>query len=175
MAEDTGSTSLRQREAGLPRWGWITLAAAGGVLGLVWYQSHRAAQATAGQQTVDTTAQGLDTGQYESLLAILRDLQGQPSQPTPTPTPTSPWNPTITIPTPNNPTPVQNWIDTSGPGPMRNLTLIAGFRGKPSGAQDILNANTDVLSGISNPLHASLPNGLKLRIPWLDVNGNHLY
>lgn len=120
MAEEQGQgSSLRQREGGLPRWGWIGLAAAVGVVGLVWYQSRKASQATASQTPTDISAQGLDTGQYESLLALLRDIQGNASQPTgtgtmigapiPGPNPTTPpTGPPLTpVPVPNNPRPLR--------------------------------------------------------------------
>lgn len=83
MAEEQGDPGIGQREAGLPRWGWIGLAAAAGAVGLVWYQSHKASAATATQTTPTdtTTGQGLDTGQYETILSTLRDIQGNSSQP----------------------------------------------------------------------------------------------
>lgn len=76
-----GGGGFNQKMMGLPVWAWVALAAAGGIAFVVWRQSRN--KATADDTTAPTTtdAQGLDVEQYESLLALLRDLQGQNSVP----------------------------------------------------------------------------------------------
>jgi len=80
-----GSNLLTRKIAGLPTWGWVGVSAAVGIVMLVWLQNRKKAAAppattdtTGNQSVVDSS--GLATGQYESLLALLRDIQGQPSE-----------------------------------------------------------------------------------------------
>ncbi len=76
-----GGMGLEKKLGPLPRWAWIGLTAAAAVVGLVWWRSRKSAQPTDTTTTSSSSgeAQGLSTEQYESLLAILRDLQGKPS------------------------------------------------------------------------------------------------
>lgn len=79
-------SGLSKKIGGLPTWGWIALAAAGGIGFFMWRQNRAASTAsTATQDTSGTSAEGLPTEQYESLLALLRDLQGHGSTPATTP------------------------------------------------------------------------------------------
>src|SRR5258706_10255876 len=87
-----GGGFFTRKVAGLPTWGWLGITAAVGIVGLLWLQNRKkaAAAATAATDTSTTAPQvfdssGLATGQYESLLALLRDLQGQPSESLPGP------------------------------------------------------------------------------------------
>jgi hypothetical protein len=103
MADTGPPTGLQHKVGGLPQWAWIGLATAAAVVGMVWWKSRSTAASTTSTTpttTADTSGQatGLSTEQYESLLALLRDIQGNQSTPvntTPTPTPT----PTPTAPT----------------------------------------------------------------------------
>jgi hypothetical protein len=72
-----------KKTAGLPMWGWVALAAAGGIAALVWFQRPKApAAATPPTLAVDTTDSSSD--QNAALLAQIRDLQGATSTPTTT-------------------------------------------------------------------------------------------
>lgn len=98
---------LNKKMAGLPTWAWIALAAAGGIVALVWMQNRRKADDT-GSSTASQGASGDDavvsTEQYESLLALLRDLQGGDS--TPVPGTTTPPADGVTKPGVYNPPPI---------------------------------------------------------------------
>lgn len=75
---------LQRRMMGLPMWGWIAIAAAGGIVLILWYQNKKNNQPAPGANadvTGTDTTQGLATSQYEALLAQLRDLQGANSVP----------------------------------------------------------------------------------------------
>lgn len=96
MAE-TKQTSWNARTLGLPLWAWIPVAAGGAGLAFIYYRKRKAASAPANTtQLPDAStanyAAGLDTGQYESLLAQIRDLQGSVSS-LPTSGPTGPAGP----------------------------------------------------------------------------------
>ena len=82
-----GGMGLEKKLGPLPRWAWIGLTAAAAVVGLVWWRSRKSAQPTDSTATSGNSgeAEGLATEQYESLLAILRDLQGKTSTPIPEP------------------------------------------------------------------------------------------
>lgn len=82
---------LSSKMMGLPTWAWIALAAAGGVVALVWIQNRRGSTPpTTDTSRVPDDQAVVSTEQYESLLALLRDIQGAPSTPTtPTTTPTT--------------------------------------------------------------------------------------
>lgn len=73
-----GGGGLSKKMMGLPAWAWVALAAAGGAIFFVWRSKGKSADAAATTSTtpVDSTAQGLDVEQYESILALLRDIQG---------------------------------------------------------------------------------------------------
>lgn len=90
---DSGGGGLQAKYAGLPLWGWIGLAAAGGIGVAMWMRSRKpAAVTTAPAQQTTVDAAGLSTDQYESLLALLRDVQGSASRPM-TPGPPGPGGP----------------------------------------------------------------------------------
>lgn len=69
-----------QRIAGLPVWGWVALAAAGGIATLLWIQSRKSASSSAASQPA-IELQGSDT---QALLDQLQNMQGQPSTSTTT-------------------------------------------------------------------------------------------
>lgn len=71
---------------GLPMWAWLAVAAAGGIVFFVWRGKGSGQQQA--QQTPIQVVPDDDISQDESILAILRNLQGPPSTPAPTPTPT---------------------------------------------------------------------------------------
>src|SRR5258708_7498312 len=78
----SGGSGISQKMMGLPAWAWVAIAAAGGAIFFVWRSRSKtnADAATSTTQTpVDSTAQGLDVEQYESILALLRDIQGNVS------------------------------------------------------------------------------------------------
>jgi len=71
---------LSKKVAGLPTWGWIGIAAAGGVILLLWLQSRKS---QAAPSTQDSSVPSTDqTGAIETLASQIRDLQGAGSQPT---------------------------------------------------------------------------------------------
>lgn len=116
MADDPTGTSnpLRQKLMGLPVWGWLVVFTALGVVGVVWME-HRKKPAdtstdTTGQgASFDATDTGLATDQYETLLAQVRDLQGELSTPiTGPPGPPGPVGPPGTLPKPPPPKPPGN-------------------------------------------------------------------
>lgn len=86
---DTGGGGfLTRKMAGLPTWGWLGISASVGIVLLVWMQNRKKNAVppvadTTSPQVVDSS--GLATGQYESVLALLRDIQGQPSEELPGP------------------------------------------------------------------------------------------
>jgi len=100
-----------QEKAGLPVWGWAGLAVAGGVVVLTWLRSRKSTvtPSTDTSSTQLSDAQGLATDQYETLLSLLRDLQGQNSTPIGDTTPTPVPDPT--------PVPVPNPAPTPSPTP----------------------------------------------------------
>jgi LysM domain len=79
-------SGLKSKVMGLPVWGWVAVAAAGGIVLLMWLQN-RKSKTAAPTDTSGTPAyadlSGLTTEQYESLLALLRDIQGNTSVPAP--------------------------------------------------------------------------------------------
>lgn len=71
---------LGERVFGLPKWGWAGMAVAGGVLVWVWWRGRGSSDQSGGSDTAvypQGLANGLGTDQFESLYAILRDLQGR--------------------------------------------------------------------------------------------------
>lgn len=76
-------SGLDKKLGPLPRWAWIGLATAAAVVGLVWWRSRKSADD--GSQTPvnvgGNEAAGLAEEQFQSLYAILRDLQGSRSTP----------------------------------------------------------------------------------------------
>jgi len=118
-AGGAADNAFSKKMMGLPTWVWVALAAAGGAIFFVWRSRGKSTDTstTATQTPVDSEAQGLDVEQYESLLALLRDIQGSVSQAddddngvndgsgsTPPPTPAAPPPPAKTPSTPK-PTP----------------------------------------------------------------------
>lgn len=82
----TGGTGLRSKLYGVPLWGWMGIAGAAAIVIGLWLQSRKKA-APAPTMPTDTSAfAGPDTGQWEAIMAQIRDLQGKPST-TPTTTP----------------------------------------------------------------------------------------
>lgn len=79
-------------------WGWIAIAAAAGIGVIMWRKTKAPAQS--GQSTPIQVVPDDTSGQYESVLAMLRDLQGaessEPTTPTTTPTPTQDTLPGVT-------------------------------------------------------------------------------
>lgn len=69
-------TGLQSKMMGLPVWAWVALAAAGGITFFIWRQKKSSADTITPQPVVDSESL-VSTEQYESLLALLRDLQGQ--------------------------------------------------------------------------------------------------
>ncbi len=99
--KDSGGTGLNAKLFGLPTWGWVALAGAGGVALLLWLQNRKNA-APAPVQTMDTSNAG--DSQIQDLQAELatvesqiRDVQGMPSTPGPA-GPTGPAGPPGTVP-----------------------------------------------------------------------------
>lgn len=85
---DGGGGFLSRRTAGIPGWGWVALAVAGGVVALLWLQSRKTAAPATTPAPAGTDTTGIADDQYQQLLAQLRDLQGAPSTPTTPATPT---------------------------------------------------------------------------------------
>lgn len=83
---DTGNFFTR-KIGGLPGWGWLAITVGAVAVAAIWIRS-RKSPASPSAPTVDPNAAGLDTGQYEALLALLRDIQGKPSTDVDTPAPT---------------------------------------------------------------------------------------
>ena len=112
--------------AGIPTWGWFGIVAASAVVFMVWRNSAKAKAAATSDTTTpqQVSADGLPTEEYESLLALLRDLQGKPSVPGP-PGPEGP------------PGPVQ---PASAPG------AVTGFAGK-SGMFNYLPDHKTLMNG----------------------------
>ena len=86
---DSGSLGLTQKMGPLPVWGWIALAAAGGIGVLVWLQHRKSAAADTTGTNSTVAVQGADAATVANLqdqlgvvLSQIRDLQGGPSTPT---------------------------------------------------------------------------------------------
>ena len=76
-------SGLRAKMYGLPVWGWVGITGAIAVVGLIWWQHRKSAAPAAPTMPTDTsTFAGPDTGQWEAVMAQIRDLQGKPSPPT---------------------------------------------------------------------------------------------
>jgi hypothetical protein len=73
---------FQQKLGPLPVWAWIALAAAGGVVLLLWTQSRKSNSSDTATSPVDTATLGDNTGALETLASQIRDLQGANSQPT---------------------------------------------------------------------------------------------
>jgi hypothetical protein len=73
--------------AGIPMWGWTAIAAAGAIVLVMWFKNKGSKAAP----TLDTStlgqAGGIDTQQYETLLAQIRALQGESETVPPKPKP----------------------------------------------------------------------------------------
>lgn len=82
---------LTSKVGPLPVWGWVALAAAGGIAVLLWLQNRRTAAAAAGAGTNATTqVQGADAAQVANIqnqlstvLSQIRDVQAMPLTPGP--------------------------------------------------------------------------------------------
>lgn len=87
-----GGGGLNAKLWGLPTWGWIAIAAAGGIGLFVWLQS-RKKNSTSDTSNPSNDQQGgsgqYDSDEVQSLLAQIRDYQGQLSTPDPA-TPAAP-------------------------------------------------------------------------------------
>lgn len=103
---------------GLPVWAWLGIGSVVAGVGWFLYKKHEAntaasttaaaSTANTGTASTDTSgAAGLDTNQYESLLALLQDIQGEVSTSTP---------PAATT-TTTAPPPVVHPVGTPVPGP----------------------------------------------------------
>jgi len=110
-----GGGMLTQKMAGLPAWAWMALATAAGAIFFIWRSKSKATDTSAGTNanSGDTAAaQGLSEQQYESLLALLRDIQGsvsvepaepnEPGEPKEPPTPPPAKTPTDPKPVPKS-------------------------------------------------------------------------
>jgi hypothetical protein len=77
---------LSKKLWGLPTWGWIAIAAAGGVVAFMWLQSRKApaAASTTDPNSDGSASSGAQSDEIQSLLAQIRDMQGAPSTPIPT-------------------------------------------------------------------------------------------
>lgn len=110
MAE--GDSILTRDFGGLPTWGWVGLAGLGGVAVILMRRRSAEQPVATGFDQPAALADGIPTEQYESLLAILHDLQGRGS--------TAPTTPT----TPPS-TPPPSGGTTRGPG--NRFTIPKGF------------------------------------------------
>jgi hypothetical protein len=88
--------TLGKKLWGLPTWGWIAIAAAGGIAAVVYlqYRKKGAAASTASDTSTSADSTGGTNGSYDSdydqeLLATIRDLQGSTSTATTSSTATS--------------------------------------------------------------------------------------
>lgn len=82
-----GGGAMSEKLWGLPTWGWVAIAAAGGVVMLLWLQNRKKGD-SAPQQTLTTpSADSADVQDLQSQLATIeaqiRDLQGGGSTPAP--------------------------------------------------------------------------------------------
>lgn len=101
MADEPGTgTGMNKKILGMPMWLAITGGAALVAGVYFWYRNKKSATAassttsTNGTSTSDSGNAGLDTEEYESLLAQLRDIQGEEaSEPNPAPGPPGPPGP----------------------------------------------------------------------------------
>lgn len=73
-----GGNALTRKIGGLPTWGWIAIAAAGGIAIYMYlqYRKNSAASTTSSTDTSGTTAPGYTSDADQELLAQIRDLQG---------------------------------------------------------------------------------------------------
>lgn len=103
LPPETGG--IHGRTAGIPNMVWIGGAIVIGIVGLLWYFNRQNNQAATSSTTTttDQTGQAVDTsGQFETIIAMLRDIQGNTSVPAPAPAPAVPPPPTPS-PTPTGP------------------------------------------------------------------------
>lgn len=178
MAESdaTSGGGFSRKVMGLPMWAWPAIAGGAAVIYILWRRHSKSAAAastaaTATQQQPLTNDQpsGLATDQYESILALLRDIQGQEAQePTPVdvdkppiqggkPPVGNPGGPVkvppptpAPVPTPTPPPPQPKKTVTVGRWPAWNSTLFGiAQREYGSGAQypKIFNENQSLIVG----------------------------
>ena len=79
----SGGSGLSRKFGPLPAWGWLLLAAAGGV-GYIWYRNHQAASAasTATDTTGTDTSSTDDAASISTLQSEIQQLQGDESSET---------------------------------------------------------------------------------------------
>lgn len=132
-----GGGGLQGSTAGIPNYVWLIGAALVAVVGIIWWRSRNATAApnnstistTNPTSPVDASTAGLATDQYESLLALLRDLQGQQSTPLPPP------GTIISGPIPGGPptmTPFQGYTGPLTPQPPVYLPAPGSGSGTPA-------------------------------------------
>lgn len=99
LAQGPGGGGLQGTTMGVPNYVWLLGISLVAVVGIVWWRSRHSSSnggsgisATNPNSPVDASTAGLATDQYESLLALLNSIQGQPSTPGPT-GPTGPAGP----------------------------------------------------------------------------------
>lgn len=116
---DGGGNLLTRQFGGLPVWGWAAIAIGAGAIVLVIRRRQSDSSTPVAPEfpiQPASIAEGIPTEQYESLLTILRDLQGLLSRPPPSTTTPPP----VTTPPPTSTTPV-----TKGPG--TTFTIPSNF------------------------------------------------
>lgn len=134
--ETTRGNAFTAKVGPLPAWGWIAIAAAGGIGVLLWLQNRRGKQ----QPTNTTDVQGVDSAtlnNFEDALATIeaqiRDLQGAGSQPTPGGggglTPGGPTPPPVTPPSNDQPPPSHRPIGHTLVIDGKNLQELLNFYG----------------------------------------------
>ena len=154
--------ALSGRMLGLPTWAWLGIAAAGGIVFFVWRGKNQQQQQQ--NQAPIQVVPDNSTGEWESVAAMLRDIQGAVSVPeVEPPEPAEPKEPPNHPPPPlpkpqpgPNPHPApppppkqRTFTVTKWPAPGSSLWSIAGIvYGNPSKWPAIYNANRNK---ISNP------------------------
>ena len=90
----SGGIGLQKRIGPLPAWGWIAIAAAAGIVGVVYLQYRRKASSASTSDTsgstTDSSSSSDDLGNDEAILSQIRDLQGSVSQVAANTTPSGP-------------------------------------------------------------------------------------
>ncbi len=101
LPPNTGGSAFTQRVGGLPIWGWGAIAMVAAAAFMLWRRGNASVDEGSdfsglpeGFVAGSDEAEGLSEEQYQSLLALLRDLQGEDSV-SPTPKPTTPSGSTV--------------------------------------------------------------------------------
>jgi len=172
--ERGGGSGLTAKVGPLPTWGWIAIAAAGGIGVLLWLQHRRsAAQPTGTNNTV--AVQGADAATVSNLqdelqtaFAQIRDLQsGQAS----TPAPSAP----TTAPSPANPfpTPGQSPASYHNTGPLKQGTTLQDlaklYWGDPALASVLYYTNTATIEEAAHKAGYASSNGGQILIPGINL------